>query len=147
MITEPESQPQRRWWQQELALLGSYLAPRRLLVLVLLLIALAGGLVIAYQFPPAQYFVDVGAFDDEPYIVNFHSANLDGSDSYRTTDYYSYITIPGTGSLPYTLTLRLDGSNPTNLAQPLTTTVFVGGMNVYSSRLKGGWQELSLTIN
>jgi hypothetical protein len=147
VITEPGSQSPRRGRQQELALLGSYLAPRRLLVLVLLLLALAGGLVIAYQFPPAQYFVDVGAPDDEPYIANFHNASLDGKDSYRTTDYYSYVSIPGSGSLPYTLSLRLDGSNPTNPAQPLTITVFVGGVPVYSGRLKGGWQELSLAVN
>ncbi len=147
MIAEPERPAQPRWWRQELALLGSYLAPRRLLLLMGLLVALTGGLVVAYQFPPAQYFVNVGAADADPYITNFHAGGTDGSDNYRITDYYSYVTIPGTGSLPYTLTLRLDGSNPTNLAQPLTTTVFVGGQQLYSHRLAGGWQELSFAVN
>ncbi len=147
MVVEPTLQPQPRWGRQELALLGCYLAPRRLMLLVGLLVVLAGGLVAAYQFPPAQYFVNVGAADADPYISNFHAGGADGSDSYRITDYYSYITIPGTGSLPYTLTLRLDGSNLANPAQPLTTTVFVGGEQLYSHRLQGGWQELSFAIN
>ncbi len=137
----------RVWGGGEIARLRDYLAPRQLVALALLLAALGGGLVLAYQYPPSQYFVDVGAPDDGPYTRNFQSPQLEGTTSYRPTDIYSYVDIPGTGSLPYTLTLRLDGSNPLPNTQPLTTTIIVGGVPLYSGRLHGGWQELSFAVN
>ncbi len=137
------------WWREELELLGQCLAPHRLFALAIVLGGLAGLLVLGYQFPPSSYYVEVGGVGDTPNIRNFHAPQFEQQTqlTYRWTDQYSYVDIPGLGgNLPYSLSLRLD---PTHAAsrQPVTLTLLVGGQQVFDGALQPGWQTLTYFVN
>src|SRR5437667_12888524 len=75
----------------------------------LLLITLVG-LGVAWQVREGST-VDVGGPADGPFVRNFHTPIFDSrsGSSYRWTDAYSYVTLPGIGGgAPYSVTLHLD---------------------------------------
>ncbi len=102
------------------------------------------GMIAAYQVRQG-YDIDVGSPGDDPYVRNFHTPLTDSQvgRSYRWTDAYSYLTLPGIGGgVPYTITLTL---NPGRVAVP--ATVLVNGEILLQRNLAPGWQAVALRLD
>src|SRR5438067_8752039 len=78
-------------------------------VWALLLVAL-GAIFVAYQ-RDHNYLIELGTPRDQAYVRNFHARLSEGDRSYRWSDVYGYIKLPGLGgSRPFTVTLDLDAA-------------------------------------
>ncbi|MDQ2809424.1 MAG: hypothetical protein M3Z04_21320 [Chloroflexota bacterium] len=109
----------------------------------LLALALVG-MIAAYQVRQG-YHIDVGSPGDDPYVLNFHEplADTQIGRSYRWTDTYSYLTLPGIGGgVPYTVTLTL---NPGRAAVP--ATILVNGAVLLQRPLPVGRQTVALRVD
>src|SRR5881394_1964052 len=90
------------------------------------------------------YTVDVGGPADGPFVRNFHTPIFDSRTgaSYRWTDAYSYVTLPGIGGgAPYSVTLHL---NPGRANVPVT--ILVNGETLLQRNLSAGWQSIALAV-
>ncbi len=102
------------------------------------------GAVGAYQVRTG-YTVDVGGPGDALYVRNFYAPVLDadGSRTYRRTDVYSYVVIPGVGGgAPYSVTLTL---NPGQAAGP--ETIILNGETYRTGKLPAGWQTYTFAVD
>lgn len=91
---------------------------------------------------PASYTIDVGGPGDEAYTLNFHGRLADSQPTYRWSDVYGYVTMPGIGgSRPFTLTLSIDPG------RTAPVEVFVNGEQFYSDTLDAGWHDLVFRVD
>ena len=107
---------------------------------VALLLFLAG-LVVAYQ-SPRSYTIEVGQPSDEAYVKNFHARLDDNGISYRWSDVYGYVALPGLGgSRPFTITIMLD----TERQSPVK--IFVNGEEIMNETFSPGWRSVTLRVD
>ena len=108
--------------------------------LVPLLLVFVASVALVYQ-TPAAYSIDVGSRQDEAYTLNFH-ARSDTVPSYRWSDVYGYIVLPGIGgSRPFTVTLTVDPG------RTAPVEVFINGEQFFSSPLDAGWHTLAFRVD
>lgn len=128
----------RRWWS--------------LLVVAVL------GIGLAYQVNPPLLF-DIGGPDDCPYLGPENSCNEGGDGltahwnapehaptgpTYRWTQADSALVLPGLGSGPWAVTLRLAGGRPAPLPPP-PITVTLGGQD-FAWQTEPGFTERTFTV-
>lgn len=107
----------------------------------LLLILFTAGVVGAYQ-SPQSFTVNAGSPQDQAYLRNFHARLTEGEKTYRWSDVYGYVQLPGLGgSRPFTVTLTLD---PERTAQ---VEVIINGERMYKGELLPGWQTLQFYMS
>ena len=105
-----------------------------------LLLVFVASVALVYQ-TPATYSIDVGSRQDEAYTLNFH-ARSDTVPSYRWSDVYGYIVLPGAGgSRPFTATLTIDPG------RTAPVEVFINGEQFFSSPLDAGWHTLEFRVD
>ena len=91
---------------------------------------------------PHTYAIAVGTPQDEAYVQNFHARLSDGERSYRWTDVYGYVSLPGLGgSRPFTVTIDMDPGRPAPI------TLFVNGVQFFSKTLQPGWTTVVLRVD
>src|SRR5213080_343463 len=94
------------------------------------LLAVFVGLVVWVYQTPANYTIDVGGLGDEAYTLNFHGRLAEDAPSYRWSDVYGYVTLPGVGgSRPFTVSVAVDPG------RTAPVEVFVNGEQFYSGTL------------
>lgn len=88
------------------------------------------------------YDIDIGALSDEAYTLNFHGRLADNAPSYRWSDVYGYVTLPGMGgSRPFSVTITIDPGR----AAPVE--LFVNGEQFFASTLDAGWRTLDFRVD
>src|SRR3954465_14886752 len=94
--------------------------------LALLLAVFIGLAVWVYQ-APGGYSIDVGGLSDEAYTLNFHGRSGEVTPTYRWSDVYGYVTMPGLGgSRPFTVSTAIDPG------RTAPVEVFINGEQFYS---------------
>ncbi|MCL5256401.1 MAG: hypothetical protein M1319_01215 [Chloroflexi bacterium] len=100
---------------------------------------------LAYQVS-RPYSVDIGGGYDDAYVDNFHSKEAGAGVSYRWTDNYSYIRLPGIGGgIPFQLQLRVASGRPAGEPAP-NLEIIVNGQAMPAIKLGPGWQTYSYDI-
>ncbi len=95
----------------------------------LLLVVTALALLFAWQVRQ-PFSLALGGPDDAPYLTNFHDPETaqDTGQPFRWTRDRSTITLPGFGTTPATITMRLQGTRPPG-TPPITTSITIGDMS------------------
>src|SRR6476619_198948 len=104
--------------------------------LALLLVVFIGLVAWVYQ-APGEYSIDVGGLSDEAYTLNFHGRTGEVTPTYRWSDVYGYVALPGLGgSRPFVVSMAI---GPGRTAP---VEVIVNGEQFYSGTLDAGWHDL-----
>ncbi|HET9494763.1 MAG TPA: hypothetical protein VFR15_11075 [Chloroflexia bacterium] len=107
----------------------------------LLPVALAIAVVLLTQRPVAVE-VDVGSPRDEAFVRNFHTRLEQPGATYRWSDVYGYIALPGVGgSRQFTVELTLD------VPRPATVTVIVNGETLFDEEVSPGWRTVEVAVD
>jgi hypothetical protein len=91
---------------------------------------------------PVEVEVDVGSPRDEAFVRNFHTRLEEPGTTYRWSDVYGYIALPGVGgSRPFTVELTLD------VPRPAPVTVIVNGETLFEQEVSPGWRTVELAVD
>jgi hypothetical protein len=102
--------------------------------------ALVAAIMLSTQ-KPVEFRVDVGTPRDEAFVRNFHTRLEEPGHTYRWSDIYGYIVLPGVGSAwSSRLTLGID------VPRTEAVTVIMNGTAVFEGEVVPGWRTLTTRV-